>query len=40
VICELEAGAALSQAQEERWQVQRICKQFEVVYPDERLAPV
>jgi tRNA(fMet)-specific endonuclease VapC len=40
VVCELEAGAALSQDSEEHQRVQRICEQFEVVYPDERLAPV
>ena len=40
VVCELEAGVALSQDPEERHRVQRICEQFEVVYPDERFAPV
>lgn len=40
VACELEAGAALSLDREERRRVQDICEQFEVVYPDERFAPV
>jgi len=40
VVCELEAGAVLSQDREERQRVQRICEQFEVVYPDERFAAV
>jgi predicted nucleic acid-binding protein len=38
VVCELEAGAALSQDSEERQRVRRICEQFEVVYPDGRFA--
>ena len=40
VVCELEAGVALSQQPEERQRLQRLCEQFEVVYPDERFAPV
>jgi predicted nucleic acid-binding protein len=40
VVCELEAGAALSQDREERQRVRDICEQFEVVYPDERFAPL
>ncbi len=40
VVCELEAGVALSQEPEERQRLQRLREQFEVVYPDERFAPV
>jgi predicted nucleic acid-binding protein len=40
VVCELEAGAALHHGDEERQRVHRICEQFEIVYPDERFAPV
>jgi predicted nucleic acid-binding protein len=40
VVCELEAGAALSQGPEERQRVHSLCEQFEVVYPDERFAPI
>jgi predicted nucleic acid-binding protein len=40
VVCELEAGASLHHGHEERQRVQRICEQFEIVYPDERFAPV
>ena len=40
VVCELEAGAALSEEPEENQRVQRICEQFEVLYPDERFAPI
>ena len=40
VVCELEAGAAMSQDPQERQKVNRLCEQFEVVYPDERFAPV
>jgi len=40
VVCELEAGAALHHGDEERQRVIRICEQFEIVYPDERFAPV
>ena len=38
VVCELEAGAALSRDPEEYQRVRRLCQQFEVVYPDERFA--
>jgi tRNA(fMet)-specific endonuclease VapC len=39
VVCELEAGAARYHDPEEVQRVRRLCQQFEVVYPDERLAP-
>ena len=35
VVCELEAGASLSQDPEERHRVHSLCEQFEVVYPAE-----
>lgn len=40
VVCELEAGASLHHSQEERQRVYHICEQSEIVYPDERFAPV
>jgi tRNA(fMet)-specific endonuclease VapC len=39
VVCELQAGAALSTSAE-RQRVQRLCQECEVIYPDERFAPV
>lgn len=38
VVCELEAGAALSHNPEERERVRRLYQECEVVYPDERFA--
>lgn len=40
VVCELEAGAAQHQGQGERQRVHTVCALFEIVYPDERFAPV
>ena len=40
VLCELEAGAARFHDPEEVQRVRRLCQQFEVVYPDERFAPL
>ena len=40
VVCELEAGASLSQDPEERQRVHSLCEQFEVVYPDTHFAPL
>ena len=40
VVCELEAGAARFHDPEEVQRVRRLCQQFEVVYPDERFAPL
>lgn len=40
VMCELEAGAARYHDPEEVQRVRRLCQQFEVVYPDERFAPL
>ena len=40
VVCELEAGAALSHSPEEHERVRRLCQECEVVYPDERFAPL
>ncbi len=40
VICELEAGLSLSGSKKEREQIQLLCQHCEVVYPDNRLAPL
>jgi tRNA(fMet)-specific endonuclease VapC len=40
VVCELEAGGASFHDPEEIHRVRRLCQQFEVVYPDERFAPL
>ena len=40
VVCELEAGAVLHHGHTERQRVQHICEQFEIVYSDERFAPI
>jgi tRNA(fMet)-specific endonuclease VapC len=40
VVCELEAGAALSHSLAEQERVRRLCQECEVVYPDERFAPL
>jgi tRNA(fMet)-specific endonuclease VapC len=40
VVCELEAGAALSHSLEEQERVRRLYQKCEVVYPDERFAPL
>ncbi len=40
VVCELEAGVALSSSPEEHKRLHRLCQECEVVYPDERFAPM
>jgi tRNA(fMet)-specific endonuclease VapC len=40
VVCELEAGAALSRNPEEVKKVRLLCQHYEVVYPDDRFAPI
>ena len=40
VVCELEAGVSLSASKKEREQIQLFCQHCEVVYPDDRLAPI
>ena len=41
VVCELLAGAELArQPATERERVRRLCRELQVVYPDERFAPV
>ena len=40
VVCELEAGVSLSASKKERGQIQLLCQHCEVVYPDDRLAPI
>ena len=37
VVCELEAGVALSTSTKERDRIQLLCQHCEVVYPDHRL---
>jgi tRNA(fMet)-specific endonuclease VapC len=40
VVCELEAGAALSRLSEEEEKVRLLCQHHEIVYPDDRFAAV
>ena len=40
VVCELEAGAALSRTPREAETVRAFCEHCEIVYPDERFAQV
>ena len=40
VVCELEAGVALSNSSEEHKRVRRLCQECDVIYPDERFAPL
>lgn len=40
VVCELQAGISLAASKKEQEQIQLLCEQCEVVYPDERLAPI
>ena len=40
VMCELEAGLSLSASKKEREQIQLLCQHCEIVYPDNRLAPI
>ena len=37
---ELDAGAALSNSSEEYKRVRRLCQECDVIYPDERFAPL
>jgi tRNA(fMet)-specific endonuclease VapC len=39
-VCELEAGAALSNSSEEHKRVRRLYQEYDVIYPDERFAPL
>ncbi len=38
VVCELEAGAAMSRVRDEAERVRLLCQYFEVVHPDNRFA--